>query len=96
MRTLILFITVIALNVVVNAQQDSTVQQDSIATEDPSALSMTVVDGETLLANSQEQHVQLCDLVITVNKLKRLRSEGRLTKEGYDSKVAILIGTYKK
>ena len=86
MRLFNLFIAVVLLALTVNAGD-----------ADSSFFSMTTIDGQTIVASSREQYVQMNDLVKTVNALKKLKSEKKITKEDYEAKVALLLGaSFKK
>lgn len=87
MRSLILLITLFTLSLsVVAGDADST-----------TFFSVTKVDGQTIVATTYEQYVQLNDLVKTVNALKKHYSEGKITKDDYNAKVALLLGaSFKK
>lgn len=80
---IILFVALFTLSV--SAQDTNSVQPSQ------PFMSFVKINGQTLQADNYDEYLTLKDLVEKVNDMRRLRSEGRMLKEDYDSKVAILL-----
>ena len=86
-RFIALLIVVIAFSVM--AQDTNTVQSYQPLT------SIVKIEGQVCRASNYEEFQLLLSMVKTVNQLKKNRSEGKLTRDEYDSQVAVLLGSAK-